>query len=138
MKKTVFILILFICAQAVFAAEYKDVFLGGGNTGMKAAEIGGTTYMPADALSLFGKDAVYQNGYLSVNNKYYSIRNIDERPYLLSDDFKEITGQRVEKVFEVGYAFQEIENLPEADIIPENQGKYWPSAGLRTGFRLSA
>ena len=43
----------------------------------------------------------------------------------LEKDFKEIIGQRVEKYLEVGYAFQEIENLPEGFVNPAERKKPW-------------
>ena len=43
----------------------------------------------------------------------------------LEKDFKEIIGRRVEKVMEVAYAFQEIEDLPEGFVCPAERNKPW-------------
>lgn len=43
----------------------------------------------------------------------------------LEKDFKEIIGNRIEKVIEVGYAFQEINNLPEGFSAPADRKKPW-------------
>lgn len=43
----------------------------------------------------------------------------------LEKDFKEIIGNRIEKVIEVGYAFQEIDNLPEGFKAPADRKKPW-------------
>lgn len=43
----------------------------------------------------------------------------------LEKDFKEIIGNRIEKVIDVDYAFQEIDNLPEGFQAPEDRKKPW-------------
>ncbi len=43
----------------------------------------------------------------------------------LEKDFKEIIGNRIEKVCEVAYAFQEREDLPEGFSCPEGRTKPW-------------
>lgn len=43
----------------------------------------------------------------------------------LEKDFKEIIGQRIEKLVEVVYAYQELENLPEGYQVPEGRVKPW-------------
>lgn len=43
----------------------------------------------------------------------------------LEQDFKEIIGQRIEKVAEVAYAFQELGDLPEGFAVPEGRKKPW-------------
>ena len=43
----------------------------------------------------------------------------------LEKDFKEIIGNRIEKVIDVDYAFQEMDNLPEGFTVPEGRKKPW-------------
>lgn len=43
----------------------------------------------------------------------------------LEKDFKEIIGNRIEKVVPVSYAFQELEDLPEGFVKPEERTKPW-------------
>ena len=43
----------------------------------------------------------------------------------LEKDFKEIIGNRIEKITEVEYAFQAIDNLPEGFSVPEGRTKPW-------------
>lgn len=43
----------------------------------------------------------------------------------LEKDFKEIIGNRIEKITEVAYAFQELDNLPEGFVKPEGRTKPW-------------
>ncbi len=43
----------------------------------------------------------------------------------LEKDFKEIIGNRIEKICKVEYAFQEIDNLPEGFSVPEGRAKPW-------------
>ena len=43
----------------------------------------------------------------------------------LEKDFREIIGQRIEKYFDVEYAFQEITDLPEGFTCPEDRAKPW-------------
>ncbi len=43
----------------------------------------------------------------------------------LEKDFREIIGNRMEKVIDVEYAFQEIEDLPEGIEVPEGRKKPW-------------
>ncbi len=43
----------------------------------------------------------------------------------LEKDFKEIIGNRIEKLCEVSYAFQETDNLPEGFTKPEGRTKPW-------------
>ena len=43
----------------------------------------------------------------------------------LEKDFKEIIGNRIEKVIDVEYAFQEMDNLPEGFAVPEGRKKPW-------------
>lgn len=43
----------------------------------------------------------------------------------LEQDFKEIIGRRIEKIAEVEYAFQELDDLPEGYEKPENRTKPW-------------
>ena len=43
----------------------------------------------------------------------------------LEKDFKEIIGNRIEKLIEVEYAFQELGNLPEGFSVPEGRTKPW-------------
>ena len=43
----------------------------------------------------------------------------------LEKDFKEIIGNRIEKIAHVEYAFQELEDLPEGFCVPEGRKKPW-------------
>lgn len=43
----------------------------------------------------------------------------------LEKDFKEIIGNRIEKIVKVEYAFQEVDNLPEGFTKPEGRKKPW-------------
>lgn len=43
----------------------------------------------------------------------------------LLDTFKEVIGNRIEKVIPVEYVFQELENLPEGYEVPEGRTKPW-------------
>ena len=43
----------------------------------------------------------------------------------LEKDFKEIIGNRIEKICEVEYAFQELNDLPEGFCVPEGRSKPW-------------
>lgn len=43
----------------------------------------------------------------------------------LEKDFKEIIGNRIEKIAPVEYAFQEIDDLPEGFAVPEGRKKPW-------------
>lgn len=43
----------------------------------------------------------------------------------LEKDFKEIIGNRIEKLCEVAYAFQELDHLPEGFTVPEGRTKPW-------------
>lgn len=43
----------------------------------------------------------------------------------LEKDFKEVIGQRIEKIAHVEYAYQEIGNLPEGYTVPEGRKKPW-------------
>lgn len=43
----------------------------------------------------------------------------------LEDDFKEIIGNRIEKIAPVEYAFQELTNLPRGYSVPEGRTKPW-------------
>lgn len=43
----------------------------------------------------------------------------------LEKDFKEIIGNRIEKIAPVEYAFQEMEDLPEGFFVPEGRKKPW-------------
>ena len=43
----------------------------------------------------------------------------------LEKDFKEIIGNRIEKITEVAYAFQELEDLPDGFVKPEGRTKPW-------------
>lgn len=43
----------------------------------------------------------------------------------LEKDFREIIGNRIEKIAEVAYAFQELEDLPEGFSLPEGRTKPW-------------
>ena len=45
--------------------------------------------------------------------------------HALEKDFKEVIGNRVEKHFEVGYAFQEIADLPAPFVCPAERAKPW-------------
>lgn len=46
----------------------------------------------------------------------------------LFDDFKETIGKRVEKHIKVKYAFQDLKDLPEGYVCPENRKKPWGTA----------
>lgn len=46
----------------------------------------------------------------------------------LEADFKEIIGVKAEKLMEVRYAFQEIEDLPESFVCPDGRTKPWGTA----------
>ncbi len=46
----------------------------------------------------------------------------------LEEDFKEIIGVKAEKLMEVRYAFQEIEDLPEGFACPDGRTKPWGTA----------
>ncbi len=43
----------------------------------------------------------------------------------LEDDFKEIIGNRIEKLCEVSYVYQELDRLPEGYEVPEGRKKPW-------------
>lgn len=43
----------------------------------------------------------------------------------LEKDFKEIIGNRIEKICEVEYAFQELSDLPEGFSVPQGRAKPW-------------
>ena len=43
----------------------------------------------------------------------------------LEKDFREIIGNRIEKMCEVDYAFQEIDDLPDGFQVPEGRKKPW-------------
>ncbi len=43
----------------------------------------------------------------------------------LEKDFREIIGRRIEKYFEVAYAYQEMTDLPEGFACPEGRAKPW-------------
>lgn len=43
----------------------------------------------------------------------------------LEEDFKRIIGDRIEKIAEVAYAYQELDDLPEGFTRPENRKKPW-------------
>lgn len=43
----------------------------------------------------------------------------------LEEDFKRIIGNRIEKIAEVVYAYQELDDLPEGFVKPENRKKPW-------------
>lgn len=43
----------------------------------------------------------------------------------LEEDFKRIIGSRIEKIADVAYAFQEIDDLPEGFSVPEGRTKPW-------------
>ncbi len=43
----------------------------------------------------------------------------------IEKDFREITGKRIEKMTDVEYVFQDIENLPEGFSVPEGRTKPW-------------
>jgi len=43
----------------------------------------------------------------------------------LEKDFREIIGNRIEKVIDVEYAFQELDNLPDGFTLPEGRTKPW-------------
>ena len=43
----------------------------------------------------------------------------------LEKDFKEIIGNRIEKLVHVEYAFQELADLPEGYTVPEGRKKPW-------------
>ncbi len=43
----------------------------------------------------------------------------------LEKDFKEIIGERIEKIAKVEYAFQEMDDLPEGFSVPEGRKKPW-------------
>ena len=43
----------------------------------------------------------------------------------LEKEFKEVIGNRIEKVIDVDYAFQEIDNLPEGYSVPAGRTKPW-------------
>ena len=43
----------------------------------------------------------------------------------LEKDFKEIIGNRIEKVIPVEYAFQELDDIPAEFTVPEGRKKSW-------------
>ena len=43
----------------------------------------------------------------------------------LDEDFRALIGSKIEKVAEVAYAYQELENLPEGFSVPEGRKKPW-------------
>ena len=59
----------------------------------------------------------------------YSIHDALEAGFIirkdLEKDFKEIIGNRIEKVAPVEYAFQEMDDLPEGFTVPEGRKKPW-------------
>ena len=46
----------------------------------------------------------------------------------IEKDFKEIVGQRIEKLIDVDYAFQELDMLPDGFTCPEDRQKPWGTA----------
>ena len=43
-------------------------------------------------------------------------------------DFKEAVGKRIEKIMDVAYVFQDLNNLPEGYEVPEGRVKPWGTA----------
>lgn len=43
----------------------------------------------------------------------------------LDEDFKNIIGNRIEKIIDVEYAYQEVEDLPEGFAVPDGRKKPW-------------
>lgn len=43
----------------------------------------------------------------------------------LEEEFRKVIGNRIEKITEVAYAFQELEDLPEGFTVPEDRTKPW-------------
>ena len=43
----------------------------------------------------------------------------------LEKDFKEIIGNRIEKLCEVEYAYQQLDDIPEGFTVPEGRAKPW-------------
>ena len=43
----------------------------------------------------------------------------------LEEEFRRVIGERIEKVTEVVYAFQELDDLPEGFVLPEGRTKPW-------------
>ena len=43
----------------------------------------------------------------------------------IEKDFREIVGKRIEKMIDVDYAFQEIDQIPEGFTVPEGRVKPW-------------
>ena len=43
----------------------------------------------------------------------------------LEKDFKEVIGNRIERIAEVAYAYQELADLPEGFTLPEGRTKPW-------------
>lgn len=43
----------------------------------------------------------------------------------LEKDFKEVIGNRIEKIADVAYAYQELDDLPEGFTVPEGRTKPW-------------
>ena len=43
-------------------------------------------------------------------------------------DFKAAVGQRIEKVMETAYVYQELDNIPEGFAVPEGRVKPWGTA----------
>ena len=43
----------------------------------------------------------------------------------IEEDFKRLVGSRIEKVMEVRYAFQQLDNLPAGYSVPEGRTKPW-------------
>ena len=43
----------------------------------------------------------------------------------LEEDFRRIIGDRIEKIADVAYAFQELDNLPEGFSVPKGRTKPW-------------
>lgn len=46
----------------------------------------------------------------------------------IADDFKRIVGQRIEKIIDVEYVYQEVTKLPEGFTCPETREKPWGTA----------
>ena len=46
-------------------------------------------------------------------------------------DFKEAVGKRIEKIMDVAYVFQDLNNLPEGYEVPEGRVKPWGTAYMR-------
>lgn len=79
-------------------------------------------------------DPVDQEGHIIMDFSIYDAKRAGFEKVIFiikrenEQDFKEAVGKRIEKVMDVGYAFQELSDVPEGIRIPEGRVKPWGTA----------